>query len=423
MAPPANSRIPILLLVLAFMVPVSAGQTNITQTSPDATSTIRPVPYTIALFIPKSTQIHSNQVTDLVSGPGGDVVIGTSFGLSTYNGTWSTRHMTLGNVSEGLLDDFITAVEFDRDGNLWIGYPDGIQIYDGRYYRTIRDQQLLKDTRIKDLQRWNDDMWVATGHSGIHRYRGGTWTWFQPDSPGGPGFYEVSDMALDYAANASLIATDGEGLWIVRSQDDPIRFECIAARDSGYGLLERVKRDPAGGVYFFNDSMVVHYSPGVNFTPVLASQDLSISEPAINDLAAAQDGTVYLATDRGIYLWNDGEVVRHLDRFEGIGTSSVVRTVNIDAENRVWFSTQDNVGYYLERSGLSNPVPIETVTSSPPATPDEGNRTTEATPASSTVAPETTRAGSSAPEPGGIGSIIDPLVSAIKNFLSGFGLK
>ncbi len=331
--------------------------------------------------------------------------------------------MTLGNISEGLLDDYITAVEYDRDGNLWIGYPDGIQIYDGRYYRTIRDQQLLKDTRIKDLQRWNDDMWVATGHSGIHRYRDGTWTWFQPDAQGGPGFYEVSEMALDYAANASLIATDSEGLWIVRSQDDPIRFECIAARDSGYGLLDRVKRDPEGGVYFFNDSMVVHYSPGVNFTPVLTSQDLSVSNPAINDLAAAPDGTLYLATDRGIYLWNNGEVFRHLDRFEGIGTSSVVRTVNIDAENRVWFSTQVNVGYYLDRSGPSNPVPIETVTPATPGTPGEGGLTPETTPASGTITPGATPAGSSAPEPVGIAGIIDPLVRAVKNLLSGLGLK
>ncbi len=372
MARPATSRLLILLFILAFIVPVSADLTNVTNISPDATAAAtRPVPYTITLFIPRSTMIHSAQVTDLISGPGGEVVIATSFGLSTYNGTWWTRHMTLGNLSEGLLDDYITAVEYDHNGSLWIGYPEGIQIYNGRYYQTIRDQQLLKDLNIKTLQRWNDDMWVATGHSGIHRYRDGTWTWFQPESPGGPGFYEVSGMALDSAANASLIATEREGLWIVRSQDDPIRFECIADKDSTYGLLEQVKRDPMGGVYFFNDSMVVHYSPGLNFTPALTSQDLSITRPAINDFAAAPDGKVYLATDDGIYILKNGEEYRHLDRFEGIGTSSVVRTVDIDAENRVWFSTQDNVGYYIDLSGSSHPVPIETVTPATPAAPDK----------------------------------------------------
>ncbi len=71
MARPANSRILILFLVLAFMVPVSADLTNVTRVSPNASPTTGPAPYTIALFIPESTQIHSNQVTDLVSDPGG----------------------------------------------------------------------------------------------------------------------------------------------------------------------------------------------------------------------------------------------------------------------------------------------------------------------------------------------------------------
>ena len=86
------------------------------------------------------------------------------------------------------MDDYITAVERDSDGNLWIGYSGGLQIYDGHSYRSIRDQQLLKETRIKDLQRWNNDMWIATGHAGIHRYRNGAWTWYQPYDTERAGF-------------------------------------------------------------------------------------------------------------------------------------------------------------------------------------------------------------------------------------------
>ena len=165
--------------------------------------------------------IHSDQVRDLIIGSNKSVIIATSFGLSTYNGTWSTRHMDLNNISEGLMDDYVNTVEFDSAGNLWIGYPNGIQIYNGVYYQVIRDQELLKDVNILALQHWNNDMWVATGHAGIQRYRNGTWTWFQPGSRDGPGFYEISSMTLDRAADALVIATAGEGLWIVRSPDDP----------------------------------------------------------------------------------------------------------------------------------------------------------------------------------------------------------
>ncbi|MDD1695197.1 MAG: hypothetical protein LUQ71_10780 [Methanoregula sp.] len=421
MALPVNFRIILVFLILALVAPTSADPLNVTF-YPLVTSTPEPpVPYTITLFIPTSTMIHSNQITDMVRGPNGEAVIATSFGLSTYNGSWSTRHMTHDNISEGLLDDYITAVEYDRNGSLWIGYAEGLQIYNGIYYQTIHDQQLLKNLEIKDLQRWNDDMWVATGHAGLHRYRNGMWTWFQPESDGGPGFYEIDSMVIDPPpANMSLIATEGEGLWIIRSQDDPIRFECIAGKESSYGLLDHVRLDPDGGVYFFNATQVMHYSPDLNFTPVLTSQDLAITLPSINDLAAGPDA-LYLATDTGIYIWKNGRIYRHLDRFEGIGTSSVVRTVNIDAEDRVWFSTQTDVGYYIDRPSQQDTLAIETVTASPqPATASSPYQRPIPTLREDAI---TNTTNSSASDSGGIDSIISPIIRAIKTLLSGFGLK
>ena len=425
MARPANYRILVFLLITALVVPVSADLTNATTSSSGTGSSAPSVPYTITLFTTTETMVHSSQIMDLVNVPNssGDVVLATSFGLSTYNGTWSTRHMTLDNLSEGLMDDYITAVEYDHNGSLWIGYSGGIQIYNGRYYQTIRDPQLFKDTQIKDLQRWNDDMWVATGHAGIHRYRDGTWTWFQPFSQGGPGFYEVDSMTIDPSTNSLLIATNDEGLWIIRSQDDPIHFECIATKESSYGLLNHVRQDPVGGVYFFNDSTVVHYSPAVNFTPVLSSRDLSITAPEINDLAAEPHGKLFLATDRGIDIREDGREYRHLDRFQGIGTSSVVRTVDVDSRNQVWFSTQDDIGYYIDLSGQPGLLPILTPTtiSTTPVVGSSGPPSASPSLREDTVS--INRSNGSVPEPEGIEGIISPLVRAIRALLSGLGLN
>jgi ligand-binding sensor domain-containing protein len=425
MAQPPNCRILLFLLIVVLAVPVSADPTNATTADTETVTPVPTVPYTITLFIPTATMVHSNQIMDLVNVPNssGDVVLATSFGLSTYNGTWSTRHMTLDNISEGLMDDYITAVEFDHNGSLWIGYSGGIQIYNGRYYRTIRDPQLFKDTQIKDLQRWDDDMWIATGHAGIHRYQDGTWTWYQPFSPGGPGFYEVDSMTIDPVTSAFLIATEDEGLWIIRSREDPVIFECIAARESGYGLLNHVRQDPVGGVYFFNDTTVIHYSPGVNFTPVLSNRDLSISLPEINDLAAEPHGKLYLATDRGIDIWENGQLYRHLDRFEGIGTSSVVRTVNVDSLTRVWFSTQDDTGYYLDQSGQLSTVPILTPTPLSSSSPAGDNGSVVTIPTTRQETLPVTPSSVSAPEAEGIDAIISPLVRAIRTLLSGIGLN
>jgi hypothetical protein len=421
MAQRLNSSFFVFITILLLFIPVSADLQNTTPP---------PVPYTIKLFSPSPGMIHSDQIMDLINGPDKNVLLATSFGLSSYDqdGTWSTRHMDLDNISEGLMSDYVTAIEYGPDDNLWIGYSKGIQVYNGIYYQTITDQQLLKDTNIKDLQRWDNDMWVATGHSGIHRVRNSTWTWYQPGSRDGPGFYEVRSMTLDPATGSMpdelVIATVNEGLWVVPSREDPVRFEMIADKDSTFGSLMNVRRDPKGGVYFFNGTEVVHYSREQGFVPVLTGRDLTITGTPINDLAAANDGKLYLATDDGIYIWEEGAVYRHLNRFEGIGASSVVKTMNLDAENRAWFSTGEDVGYYSDRSSTENALIIETSTTTPSPSPTTESQSPGGilTPRENTVASNTDDSSAVEASGEGVGAIIDPVIRAIMSILSGFGV-
>lgn len=353
-------RISLLIIFLLLILSVAGAEPGETpageslESNGDATN-----PFSITLFIPTTKMIHSDQILNQITMPDNQgVLFATSFGLSRYDGTWSTRHINRDNVSEGLMDDFIMAVEYDHEGNLWIGYSGGIQVYNGVYYRTIRDQQLLKDPRIHDLQRWNDDMWIATGNAGIHRYRNGAWTWYQPRSPEGPGFYEIHEMVLDPVSGALFIATNDNGLWKISSPDDPVVFEQIAPKYSAYGGLTNVRRDPQGGVFFFDDTTVVHYTPQEGFVPVLTAGDLAQKKIQINDLSADSYGRLFIATDDGIYIWTNGQVQRQIGRFDGMGSSEVVRTVTLDAKNRAWFSTSGYVGYYADQYSMEDVIPV-----------------------------------------------------------------
>jgi len=399
-----------MLVTVIFVFPVTA-----------ATGT--DTPYAITLFIPAPDSIPTTQIMDLINeyNSSGNILMATSYGLSRYDGTWSTKRMTFTNLSEGLLDDFITSIEYDNKGNLWIGYSEGIQIYNGAYYTTLRDQEFFKSLRINDIQRWNNEMWIATGNAGLHRYREGNWTWFQPFTPSGPGFYEANAMIWDHDANATLIATVRDGIWIIRSQDDPVIFECIASRDSTYGMLDELKKDHSGGIYFFNDSVVAHYSSGEGFVPVLTSSDLAITRPPINDLVSGPDGKLYLATDNGIYIWENGRVFRHLSRFEGIGTNSIVHTINIDKMNRIWFSTPVNIGYYLDQSNAGTPLEVRIAITTPATT------TSPVIPAETTyqravptlreegVSPSVTNAPP--------GNFLDGIIQSLREFFNSIGLK
>jgi ligand-binding sensor domain-containing protein len=324
----------------------------------------------IFLFRPEAGSVHSTQITDFTRGPEGEVTIATAYGLSTYNGIWSTRHVNRDNFSAGLMDDFVTAVEYDDGGNLWIGYSSGLQVFNGQYYYVIRDQELLKSTQIRALQRWDDEMWVATGNSGIHRYWDGTWTWYPPATPGGSGFYEADSLALDSATNTLLVATAKEGAWAgTRSANYTVTFRQIADKDGTFGKLAHVRQDPLGGAYFFNETDVAHYAPKSGFTSVVSSSDLGRSAGSVNDVAGGSDGALYIATDNGIYVWKEQRVEEVLDRFRGFGTTNSVRTVFTDANNRLWFATPDEVGYYTGTASQKPAIAINTVTPTTPPTP------------------------------------------------------
>ncbi|OPY35381.1 MAG: Two component regulator propeller [Methanoregula sp. PtaU1.Bin051] len=363
----------VVLALCCISVPALASTANMTVSSADRQASPSPV---IRLFIPASGFIHSDQINDAINGKSGDVLFATAFGLSDYNGSWSTRHVNRVNLSEGLLDDFITAIEYDPAGNLWIGYSGGIQIFNGATYQTIRDQQLLKDTRIKAFQRWGETMWVATGSTAIHRVSNGSWTWFQPFSKGGPGFYDIDSMALDPRNDSLIIATENNGIWMIPSQADPVTFLRIDVDTNVLPLRNHVRQDPMGGVYFFNESAVTRYTPARDWVPVLTVSDLTQKQVEINDIAAGTDGTLYIGTDDGIFFWRDGVVAGYLGRFEGIGTSTIVRWLFMDAKGRLWFATQGSVGYYEQETAapvvtimILNQTTTAQVTATPTTTP------------------------------------------------------
>jgi len=367
-------------LVLLFFIQLAAGAENASENTTDLSS--QSYQGMIHLFRPESDSIPSTQVNDMINGLHGEVLMATPLGLSTYDGSWSTLHIDENNVSEGLMDNFVTALDYDPSGNLWIGFAGGIQIYNGHYFRVINDQQLLKSLQIRDIQRWNDEMWVATGNAALQRYRNGTWTWFAPFSPGGPGFFEADSMALDSATDTLLVATAHEGLWeVIPSNGTTVRFDKIADKNDLFGLLGHVRRDPLGGAYFFNATQVAHYDSTTGFTTLLTSDDFYGGPCAINDVTGGSDGALYVATDNGIYVWENGVITRHLGAFEGVGTSSHrVRTVFADAGNRLWFSTADNVGYFSMNLSTTPLITIETVTPTTPPAPVPGNISPVATP-------------------------------------------
>jgi len=352
-------RVPVILLALIFTV-----------SGPALADTV--------LFIASSNQISSLGVLDIAEDPHGTLYFGTDNGLSIYDGSWQIRHMTYGNVSYGLLSDHILAIEFDREGRLWLGYPDGIQVIEDGLYETNRDQQLLKSLDIHGLLLANGRMWVAAGTAGLHRYRDGTWEWFQPGGREGLGCNYVDSMTADNGGK-TLYVSCNSGIWSTENSDSPVSFTPFTDSQLATGSAYEIKEDPFGGVYIFNSSAILHYNPQdsnpqARLRLIATPADLMMGID-IADVQVDPSGALWIATNYGLYKWDIG-VKDHIDASRGI-RNNAVKKLYLDSQDRLWFVTPENVGYYQlpPESWAGNPTipvdtfPVVTTYPAPPAPP------------------------------------------------------
>jgi len=347
-----------------------------------AASFFAPLSSAVYVEVPDyNSGIASAGVLDITNGRYGDVIFATDGGISvhTANGTWYSVNARLpGETAYGMLaplDVMVTAVALDAEGRLWIGYPGGLQIGDRTGYRAITDLQFLKNRNINCIARWGDDMWIATGRAGLHRCHDGNWTWYKPLGPEGLGSYTVVSMAVDAASDALVIGSESDGVRVLKNRTGDVRFEQVTYGSDTLRRISEVRTDPFGGVYLFNSTTVLRYVPDEGVTPVLGTGNLSTFPVAINDIAATPERMLYIASDNGIYGWNDSGAALHITSGDGL-RSNFVKKLFVDAVGRCWFVVPGYVGYIPPMTGSATldlsavPVPTPVVTETPlPITP------------------------------------------------------
>lgn len=334
-----------------------------------------PVSASVILFSPGSDSLSSLGVKDITDGPGDCVILATDNGRSVFNGTWEIVHVDRKEYRSGPLGDFVTAVEYDSEKRLWIGYSNGLQILEDSSYTTIDDQQLLKNLAINDLQSRGTEMWVATGHAGLHRYCDGGWTWFRPHGAEGLGAYEIHSMAVDYATGVLYCAAEDGSLWTVAGEAGG----AAVGRFDGDSLPGRTALEscPFGGVAEFNDTAVHLIAPDGRVRQVVNAGDLFGDALQINDISFTDEGTLVVATTRGLFFWENDTATRRLGPKEGIG-DQVIERVYVDNAGRIWFFNRLYAGIFLPGEGddllvvaapPSSPAPSPTAGDTPTAEP------------------------------------------------------
>jgi signal transduction histidine kinase/ligand-binding sensor domain-containing protein len=208
-------------------------------------------------------------------------------------------------IQEGLSDDLVLPIlQTRRDEALWIGTARGLNRVRGGRVETFTIHDGLSDDSIFSLA---DDptgvLWVGTG-KGVDRFDGRT---FRPLAP--PGVSPIGDRVT-----ALLVANDGS-LWV--------------GTDSS-------------GVYRHKNGSSLHWT-----------QENGLSDNHIARIHQRPDGSIWIATDRGITRWHEGSL-------QVFGTSDGLSGAQVrsfhEAGDSLWIGTY-GFGLTRFRAGRFKPVP------------------------------------------------------------------
>jgi ligand-binding sensor domain-containing protein len=115
--------------------------------------------------------IPDNSIGALATNAKGDVWIGTSSGLTSYNGEWKTY-----TTDDGMLSNSIFSIAFDKDGNVWVAGDGGISKLEGSDFSTYtKEDGLISNSVYFIAVDKNNNTWVATD-AGVSKISDGEFT-------------------------------------------------------------------------------------------------------------------------------------------------------------------------------------------------------------------------------------------------------
>ncbi len=250
-------------------------------------------------------------------------------GLLRY---WNGR-VTYLRKSDGLADDFVTALAEDREGSLWIGTRSGLsQLSEIKLPTFGQAEGLPGEVQVSVSASPKGGLWVATG-SGFFRFDGGTNIQSYSAAMGLKNAYitlvrEAKDGNL-YVINGAREIEVFSGGKIVASY--PNKEWPTALAEDAQGVVAA-----AGGEL---------YRVGTNsFVPYAYADGGKLPLGYVYNMASGMDGSLWIASTSGLFQVKDG-IARHWTVENGVGDTGLL-WVDQDEHGVVWAGTTAGIARF-----------------------------------------------------------------------------
>ena len=290
--------------------------------------------------------LPQNSVSAVVQTRDGYLWLGTQEGLVRFDGVRFTIFDT--RNTPALSDDWVQSLAATPDGSLWIGTVSGLVRMDRGTFMPVRAEGL--DHAVVGVLHADRSgaLWAAS-NVGVTRL-----------SPDGARTY--SECA-GVPGRVAAIGEDGRGnLWIGGSwgaaRFDGSRFEPWTVADGFPGAAWALLPDPNGG-------LVVGTGKGLAFVDGTATgfvgEAAGLASLSVRALARDRDGSVWIATEGGLFRYRDGRVERRTAS-EGLSSDRLLALFE-DREGSLWIGTVDGgldrvkkerIAVFTTRDGLSD---------------------------------------------------------------------
>lgn len=202
--------------------------------------------------------------------------------------------------TDGLPHDSVRAIAQSADGYLWLGTQAGLSRFDGKNFRNLDgdDHPALGDGHIEDLA--IDEagrLWIGT-YDGLVRFVDGRMRRFGVED-GLPGSRVLS---LHAAGETLWIGTYEAGLARMRRG----RIERYSeAGGSRHPIVPHITTDPRRGILWVGSFGGLHRFRNGELR-LFGTED-GLASPRVWDTRQRSDGSLWVATDRGLHLLSTSE--------------------------------------------------------------------------------------------------------------------